>query len=51
VICPKCKCEMEFEDGIHRWNIRTHYCEECGVEVEEDITGDLIDWAMTQGGG
>ena len=43
MICPKCKEEMEHEDGIHRWNERTHYCSECEVEQIEDITGDLID--------
>ena len=42
--CPKCKQEMDYEDAIHRWNIRTWYCE-CEYEVEEDITGELIDFA------
>ena len=43
--CPNCKQEMDYEDGIHNWNIRTWYCSECEVEKEEDITGDLIDYA------
>jgi len=42
--CPKCKKEMDYEDGIHRWNIRYWECE-CGFTVDEDITGDLIDYA------
>ncbi len=48
MICPKCKEEMEFEDGIHGWNERTWYCSECEYEVVEDITGDMIDYAMAQ---
>lgn len=44
--CPKCKEEMEFEDAMHHWNERTHYCTECDYEKIEDITGDLIDQAM-----
>ena len=43
--CPKCNEEMDFEDGIHRWNERIHYCTECEYEQSEDITGDLIDRA------
>lgn len=43
--CPHCKKKMDYEDGIHRWNIRTHYCAECDYEQDEDITGDLIDYA------
>lgn len=43
--CPKCKQEMEYEDGIHRWNVRTYYCTECDYEQEDDITGELIDAA------
>ena len=43
--CPKCNEEMGFEDGIHHWNIRTWFCGECDIEVETDITGDLIDRA------
>lgn len=43
--CPKCKEKMDFEDGINHWNIRTWFCGECDIEVEEDITGDLIDMA------
>jgi len=46
--CPKCKTEMEHEDGIHRFNERTHYCGECGYEKTEDITGDLIDYAKNE---
>ena len=46
--CPKCKKEMCYEDGIHRPNVRTHYCASCDsdIEIDEDITGDLIDQAM-----
>jgi peptide subunit release factor 1 (eRF1) len=43
--CPKCKTEMQHEDAIHRWNIRTHYCTECNFEKDEDITSELIDAA------
>ena len=43
--CPTCGKEMSFEDAVHRWNIRTHYCENCGYETDEDITGELIDRA------
>jgi len=42
--CPKCKEEMDYEDGIHRFNERTHFCTECDVEITEDITGDIIDY-------
>ena len=43
--CPKCQTEMDFEDGVHRWNVRMWYCDNCGYELDEDITGDLIDHA------
>ncbi|KKL13248.1 hypothetical protein LCGC14_2527660 [marine sediment metagenome] len=43
--CPKCKLDMDYEDGIHRWHERTWYCSECDVEIVEDITGELIDHA------
>ena len=43
--CPKCKKEMEFEDAIHRWNVRYWWCQDCDENVEEDITGELIDAA------
>jgi len=46
--CPKCKTDMDFEDAIHRWHIRTWYCPECEYERDEDITGDLIDYAMNE---
>ncbi len=44
MICPKCNEEMEGEI-VHRWNIVTWMCEECEVSIDEDITGDLIDYA------
>ena len=45
MICPKCKEEMDYEDGTHRWNEREYYCTECDIVRVEDITGDLIDQA------
>lgn len=48
--CPKCKIEMDHEDAIHRPNIRTHYCGECGYEQDEDIMGELIDAAKLKKG-
>ena len=44
--CPKCKEEMDYEDGVHRWNERTWFCTECDIDIAEDITGDLIDNVM-----
>lgn len=44
--CPKCNQEMEFDIGIHRWNIKTYYCSECEYEQDEDVTGELIDAVM-----
>lgn len=46
--CPKCNEEMDFEIGIHKSWIKTWYCE-CGYETDEDITGELIDYAVMQG--
>lgn len=48
--CPKCGEEMDFEDGINHWHIRSWYCGECDVNVDDDITGELIDWADMQRG-
>lgn len=46
--CPHCKEEMDYEDGIHQWNVRTYYCAECDYEQDYDITGDLIDNAENE---
>ena len=46
--CPKCKQEMDYEDGTYRWNEREWYCVECGYVETEDVTGDIIDGVMSQ---
>ena len=43
--CPNCREKMENIGPVHRWHETIWLCEECDVEVPEDITGDLIDHA------
>jgi transposase-like protein len=41
--CPVCGQAMNAEVGLYEWNVRTWFCELCDREINEDVTGELID--------